>query len=88
MELLDKMNQFDVQYESLRKFVEESSGLLERERPVGESAARIEEQMKTCQVRHSQLVGNETLAVVVCMEHSFVSLHLPYLLEYELQLQH
>ena len=49
-ELLDKMNQFDKKYSALRKFVQESTELLEREKPVGQSAARIEEQMKTCQV--------------------------------------
>ena len=49
-ELLDKMNQFDEKYGTLRKFVEESNELLESEKPVGLSAARIEEQMKTCQV--------------------------------------
>ena len=46
------MNQFDRQYDALRKFVQESSDLLEKEKPVGESAARIEEQMRTCQVSH------------------------------------
>ena len=49
-DLLDKMNQFDEKYSALRKFVQESTELLEREKPVGQSAARIEEQMKTCQV--------------------------------------
>ena len=49
-ELLEKMNQFDEKYSALRKFVQESTELLEREKPVGQSAARIEEQMKTCQV--------------------------------------
>ena len=49
-ELLDKVQQFDEKYDGLRKFVQESNDLLEKEKPVGESAARIEEQMKTCQV--------------------------------------
>ena len=44
------MRQFDRQYDTLRKFVQESTELLEKEKPVGDSAARIEEQMKTCQV--------------------------------------
>ena len=49
-ELLDKMNQFDKKYGALRKFLEESNALLESEKPVGQSAARIKEQMKMCQV--------------------------------------
>ena len=44
------MNQFDKKYGALRKFLEENTELLESEKPVGQSAARIEEQMKTCQV--------------------------------------
>ena len=49
-ELLDKMKQFDEKYDGSRRFLQESTELLEREKPVGDSAARIEEQMKTCQV--------------------------------------
>ena len=49
-ELCDKRHQLDEKYSALRKFVQESTELLVTEKPVGQSAARIEEQMKTCQV--------------------------------------
>lgn len=49
-DLLEKLSQFNQQYGDLTKFVQEGKELLESEKPVGESAARIQEQMKTCQV--------------------------------------
>ena len=48
--LLDKIRQFNDQYSALRQFVDEGNKLLEEERPVGDTAARIQEQMDTCQV--------------------------------------
>ena len=48
--LLDRLSQFNGQYDSLRKFVDEGNRLLGDEKPVGEDAARLQEQMDTCQV--------------------------------------
>ena len=48
--LLIKLNEFNSCYEKLREFVEEGNRLLGNERPVGESAARLQEQVETCQV--------------------------------------
>ena len=49
-ELLARLGQFNQQYDALRGFVREGNDLLGREKPVGSSAARIHEQMETCQV--------------------------------------
>ena len=49
-ELLARLGQFNQQYDALREFVREGNDLLGREKPVGSSAARIHEQMETCQV--------------------------------------
>ena len=50
-DLLDKIRQFNDQYTALRQFVDEGTKLLEEERPVGDTAAKIQEQMDTCQVQ-------------------------------------
>ena len=50
--LLDRLSQFNGQYDSLRKFVDEGNRLLGDEKPVGEDAARLQEQMDMCQVPH------------------------------------
>ena len=49
-DLLDKLRQFNQQHGDLRAFVTSGQELLATEHPVGNSAARIEEQMETCQV--------------------------------------
>ena len=49
-DLLEKLAQFNLQYGELGKFVQDGRELLASEKPVGESASRIQEQMKTCQV--------------------------------------
>ena len=49
-ELLARLGQFNQQYDALREFVKEGNDLLGKEKPVGSSAARIHEQMETCQV--------------------------------------
>lgn len=48
--LLDKLSQFNQQYDSLQKFVSNGSELLAGEKPVGENAERVQDQMTTCQV--------------------------------------
>jgi hypothetical protein len=48
--LLDKLHQFNQQYDGLQKFVQDGNELLAGEKPVGENAARVQEQMDTCQV--------------------------------------
>lgn len=48
--LLDRLHQFNGQYDSLRKFVTDGNQLLASEKPVGENASRVQEQMDTCQV--------------------------------------
>lgn len=49
-DLLDKLRQFNNQYGDLRAFVTTGEELLASEHPVGDNAARIQEQMETCQV--------------------------------------
>ena len=49
-DLLANLGLFNGQYNTLREFVKEGNDLLEKEKPVGSSAARIQEQMETCQV--------------------------------------
>ncbi len=48
--LIDKISEFDDQYIALRQFVDEGTQLCATEKPVGETASRVEEQMETCQV--------------------------------------
>ena len=48
--LLDRLNQFNTLYGPLKEFVDEGNRLLGDEKPVGVSAARLEEQVCTCQV--------------------------------------
>ena len=48
--LIDKISEFDGQYIALRQFVDEGTQLCATEKPVGETASRVEEQMETCQV--------------------------------------
>ena len=48
-DLLSNLDLFNGQYNTLREFVE-GNDLLEKEKLVGSSAARIQEQMETCQV--------------------------------------
>ena len=48
--LLEKLQRFNQQYEDLQKFVSEGNELLAQEKPVGEDAARVQQQMDTCQV--------------------------------------
>ena len=49
-DLLDKLRQFNQQYDSLKKFIAEGNNLLSCEKPVGDNATRVQEQMDTCQV--------------------------------------
>lgn len=49
-DLLVRLGQYDKLSADLMRFVREGRELLERERPVGDSAARLQEQMETCQV--------------------------------------
>ena len=49
-DLLANLGLFNGQYNTLREFVKEGNDLLEKEKPVGSSATRIQEQMETCQV--------------------------------------
>ena len=49
-DLLTHLGQFNQQYNTLREFVKEGNDILGTEKPVGSSAARIREQMETCQV--------------------------------------
>ena len=51
--LLAKLNEFNSCYGKLKEFVEEGNRLLGNEKPVGESASRLQEQVETCQVRMS-----------------------------------
>ena len=48
--LLHKLTEFNGCYGKLKEFVEEGTRLLANEKPVGESAARLQEQVETCQV--------------------------------------
>ena len=48
--LLNKLKEFNSCYGKLKEFVEEGHRLLGDEKPVGESAARLQEQVETCQV--------------------------------------
>lgn len=50
-DLLDKLKRFNQHHNHLCKFVAEGNKLLDSEKPVGDSAARVQEQMDTCQVR-------------------------------------
>lgn len=49
--LLDKLRRFNQQYDALQEFVRDGNDLLAQEKPVGDNAARVQEQMDTCQVR-------------------------------------
>lgn len=51
--LLEKLHQFNLQYDDLQKFVREGNDLLAQEKPVGADAARVQEQMDTCQVQQA-----------------------------------
>ncbi len=49
-DLVDKLQLFNTHYNNLSKFISEGNSLLNSEKPVGETASRIEEQLETCQV--------------------------------------
>ena len=49
-DLEDRLKQFNEKYATFQILVVEGEKLLERERPVGHTAQRLAEQMKTCQV--------------------------------------
>ena len=51
--LLDQLNEFNSRYAILRRFVDEGNHLLDNERPIGDNAARLQEQVDTCQVLHN-----------------------------------
>ena len=48
--LLYKLTEFNRCYGRLKEFVGEGHRLLDDEKPVGESASRLQEQVETCQV--------------------------------------
>ncbi len=48
--LIDKISEFDRQYNTQRQFVEEGMQLCASEKPVGETVDRVKEQMEACQV--------------------------------------
>lgn len=50
-DLLERLKLFISQYEAFQRLVVQGKDLLEQERPVGQTAQRISEQMKTCQVQ-------------------------------------
>lgn len=50
-DLLVRLDKYDKLSADLMRFVREGQQLLERERPVGDSATKLQEQMETCQVR-------------------------------------
>lgn len=54
-DLLEWLHQFNKQYEAMMVFVREGNELLEREKPVGNSASGVQEQMDTCQVCYTVL---------------------------------
>ena len=51
--LLERLNEFNGRYESLKEFVDRGNRLLGDEKPVADSAARLQEQVETCQVMMS-----------------------------------
>ena len=84
-DLLDKLRQFNQQHGDLRAFVTSGQELLATEHPVGDSAARIEEQMETCQVCtnvHGVHVYSYSLFVEVTLQALFI--YPPTVLLYEL----
>ena len=63
--LLNQLNEFNSQYDVLRKFVDEGKRLLEGEKPVGENATRLQEQVDTCQVRTDSTVCIYTVQLYI-----------------------
>lgn len=55
-DLLDKVRDFNRQYDSLKEFVNNGNDLLAKEKPIGDTAARVKEQMQTCQVSWKRVI--------------------------------
>jgi len=82
-DLLANLGLFNGQYNTLREFVKEGNDLLEKEKPVGSSAARIQEQMETCQVgiiSHSTICCCFFLFVCCCCYYYLILLLFLFLL--------
>ncbi len=58
-DLLDKLSQFNQQYNRLKEFVDDGNRLLDSEKPVGDNATRVQEQMDACQVGWCMYVVTE-----------------------------
>ena len=65
--LLDKLHQFNQQYDSLQKFVSNGNELLAGEKPVGENAERVQDQMTTCQVHDNGMYVYVHACIRTCM---------------------
>ena len=48
--MLNRLLQFEEMYKFLRELINEGRGLLDSEKPVGDSAEKIAQQTATCQV--------------------------------------